>query len=154
MIFVGILNIWSFIPAVIGMIGMIIVRHYFAPCSRDLKRLEGANQSPIYSYLSSTINGLKVIRSHHVEQMCSKEFLSHLSNYTQAFFLIVVTERWAAMRFDGVSLIFVILVTFSSMFVRMYSQQISTADIALTLSFALTLMGLVQWTIRFGFLKI
>ena len=154
MIFVGILNIWSFIPAVIGMIGMIIVRHHFAACSRDLKRLEGANQSPIYSYLSSTINGLKVIRSHHVEQMCSKEFLSHLSNYTQAFFLIVVTERWAAMRFDGVSLIFVILVTFSSMFVRMYSQQISTADIALTLSFALTLMGLVQWTIRFGFLKI
>jgi len=148
-IFVGILNIWSFIPAVIGMIGMVIVRHHFAACSRDLKRLEGANQSPIYSYLSSTINGLKVIRSYHVEQMCSKEFLSRLYDFTQAYYLMAVSERWAAMRFDGVSLTFVTLVTFSSMFVRMYSQQISTADIALTLSFALNLMGLFQWTIRF-----
>lgn len=146
---IGILNPWSFIPAVIGIFGMLIVRHRFARCFRDLKRLAEIARSPIYSYLSSTIHGLKVIRSYHTEQMCSKEFLSYLDNHTRSLFLITVTERWASIRFDCVSLIFLTLVTLFSMLVRIYKQELSTADIALTLSFSLNLMGLFQWTIRF-----
>jgi ATP-binding cassette subfamily C (CFTR/MRP) protein 4 len=105
----------------------------------------------MYSYLSSTIHGLKVIRSYHAEQMCSKEFLSYLDNHSRASFLTEATERWAAMRFDGILLIFFTLVTIFSMLVRIYKQELSTADIALTLSYSLSLMGLFEWTIRFAY---
>jgi ATP-binding cassette subfamily C (CFTR/MRP) protein 4 len=128
---------------------MLIIRYRFARCFRDLKRLEGITRSPIYSYLSSTIHGLKVIRSYHAEQMCSKQFLSHLDDNIRAYFLIITTERWAAMRFDWVTFIFISLVTSFSMFARIYYQQFSTADIVLTLSYSLNLIGIFQWTIRF-----
>jgi hypothetical protein len=53
------------------------------------------------------------------------------------------------MRFDWVTFTFLSLVTIFSMFVRIYYQQLSTADVALTLAYSLNLMGLLQWTIRF-----
>jgi ATP-binding cassette subfamily C (CFTR/MRP) protein 4 len=148
-ILVGILNPWSFIPAIIGIIGMLIVRYRFSRCFRDLKRLEGISRSPIYSHLSSTIHGLKVIRSYHAEQMSSKQFLSHLDDHIRVNFLIITAERWAAIRFDGVTITFLSLVTCFSMLARIYYQEFSTASIALTLSYCLNLIGLFQWTIRF-----
>jgi len=35
------------------------------------------------------------------------------------------------------------------MLARIYQQQFSTVDIALTLAYSLNLLGLFQWTIRF-----
>jgi ABC-type multidrug transport system fused ATPase/permease subunit len=128
---------------------MLIVRYRFSRCFRDLKRLEGISRSPIYSHLSSTIHGLKVIRSYHAEQMSSKQFLSHLDDHIRVNFLIITAERWAAIRFDGVTITFLSLVTCFSMLARIYYQEFSTASIALTLSYCLNLIGLFQWTIRF-----
>jgi hypothetical protein len=90
-----------------------------------------------------------VIRSYHAEQMSSKQFLSHLDDHIRVNFLIITAERWAAMRFDGVTITFLSLVTCFSMLARIYYQEFSTASIALTLSYCLNLIGLFQWTIRF-----
>ena len=147
-VLVGVLNPWSFIPAVFGFFGMLIIRYRFARCFRDLKRLEGVTRSPIYSYLASTVHGLKVIRSYHAEEMCSKQFLSHLNDNIRAYFLSFTTERWAAVRFDAVTVGFLGLVTVLSMLARIYYQRFSAADIALTLSYCLNLVGLFQWAIR------
>ncbi|CAF3968250.1 unnamed protein product [Rotaria sordida] len=148
-VLVGMLNPWSFIPAVISLIGLLFVRYYYAPCSRDLRRLESITRSPVYSYLTSTIHGLKVIRSYHAERMCSIEFFSHLDDNTRANHLINVTNHWAALRFDWVAFSFIALVTILSMILRVTGyRHFSTADIAMTLSYSLNLMGLLQWTIR------
>ncbi|CAF1123285.1 unnamed protein product [Rotaria sordida] len=148
-VLVGMLNPWSFIPAVISLIGLLFVRYYYAPCSRDLRRLESITRSPVYSYLTSTIHGLKVIRSYHAEHMCSIEFFSHLDNNTRAYHLIFMINRWAALRFDWVALSFIALVTILSMILRVTGYRyFSTADIAMTLSYSLSLMGLLQWAIR------
>ncbi|UJR21510.1 hypothetical protein I4U23_024596 [Adineta vaga] len=147
-ILIGLLNPWSFIPALVGVIGMLIVRYRFASGLRDLRRITELARSPLYSYVSSTIHGLKVIRSYHAEQMCSQQFLTYLDHHTQASYLTTVTERWAASRFNCVSFIFLTLVTICSMLVRIYKQELSPADIALTLAYSLNLMGLFQWAVR------
>ena len=146
---VGLLNPWAFIPAVLATSGMLLLRFRFARCSRDLKRIEGITRSPVYSQLTSTIHGLKVIRSYHAENISSKEFLHHLDDNTRASYLLITTNRWAAIRFDLIALAFVVLVTLLAMIARITQQQFSAADIALTLSYSLNLMGLLQWTIRF-----
>ncbi|CAF0980830.1 unnamed protein product [Rotaria sp. Silwood1] len=147
-VLIGLINPWSFISAIIGIIGMLIVRYRFARCFRDLKRIEGITRSPVYSCLSSTIHGLKVIRSYYAEKMCSKEFLSYVDDNSRANFLIVTTERWAAIRFEWITLTFLSLVTSFAILVRLYQQDFSTADIALTFFYSLSLLGLLQWTIR------
>jgi ABC-type multidrug transport system fused ATPase/permease subunit len=147
-ILVGWLNPWSFIPAVISVGGMIFIRHRFARCLRDLKRIEGISRSPVYSYLTSTIHGLKVIRSYHAEQMCSAEFLSHLNDNSRVNHLILTVSRWAAMRFDWITVSFIGLTTMLAMVVRVVQNHLSAADVALMLAYSLNLMGLLQWTIR------
>ena len=147
-VLVGVLNPWSFIPAVFGIIVMLMTLYRFARCFRDLKRLEGVTRSPIYSYLVSTLHGLKVIRSYHAEEMCSKQFLLHLNDNIRAYFLSFTTERWEAVRFDTITVGFLGLVTILSVFARIYYQRFSAADIALTLSYCLNLVGLIQWAIR------
>jgi ATP-binding cassette subfamily C (CFTR/MRP) protein 4 len=133
---------------------MLYIRYSFARCSRDLKRLEGTARSPIYSYLSSTIHGLKVIRSHHAETTCLTEFFSHLDDHTRINFLSLATTRWAAIRFDWTTVFFIAVVTSMALIVRIVGRQFSAADIALTLSHSLNLMGILQWTVRFVIEKI
>ena len=127
---------------------MLFLRQYFAQCSQDLKRLESISRSPIYSYLSSTINGLQVIRSYRAETICSNEFLSLLDENTRANFLIVNSARWIGFRFDWITVVFIGFVTIFALIVRIFGQQFSMAEIALTLSFSLNLMGVLQWTIK------
>jgi ATP-binding cassette subfamily C (CFTR/MRP) protein 4 len=141
------LNPWSLIPAAIAMIGMLFIRTRFANCSRDLKRLEGTTRSPIYSYLTSTIHGLKVIRSYHAEKLASSEFFSHLDNNTRANYLLMTTTRWAAIRLDWIVLFFIAVVTSLALIVRIAGRQFSAADIALTLSYSLSLTTIFQWTV-------
>ena len=142
------LNPWSFIPALLAVSSMLLLRHRFARCSRDLKRLESLTRSPIYSYLNSTIDGLKVIRSYNAEHICSTEFSSHLDINTQASFLFITTNRWIGSRFDWIAMAYIALITILALVVQIIGRRFSTADIALTLSFSLNLMGLLQWTIR------
>lgn len=147
-ILVGVLNPWSFIPAVMAAFGMFYLRHRYASCSRDLKRLAGTTRSPVYSQLTSTINGLKVIRSYRAENISSKEFSYHLDNNTRVCYLITTLNRWSAMRFDWVTLTFITFVMVFAIIVRINQYQFSAVEIALTLSYSVTLMGIFQYTIR------
>jgi len=127
----------------------LFVRYRFASTSRDLKRLEGITRSPVYSHLTSTIHGLKVVRSHRAEKVWSSKFLSYVDDNTRANHLIIATNRWSAIRFDWVALLFIGLVTFLALFLRITEYHLfSPAQIALVLSYSLSLMALLQWTIR------
>ncbi|CAF1451360.1 unnamed protein product [Adineta steineri] len=145
---IGIFNPWVFISAIFVGSGMLFLRYRFARCLRDLKRIEGITRSPVYSHLTSTIQGLKVIRSYHAEKISSDEFLHHLDDNTRANYLLLTTNRWAAVRFEWLSCIFIILVTILAMVVHLVQQKFSAVGIALTLSYSLNLIGLLQWTIR------
>ncbi|CAF1179879.1 unnamed protein product, partial [Adineta ricciae] len=147
-VLIGILNPWAFIPALFAGVGMLFIRYHFARCLRDLKRIEGVTRSPIYSQLSSTIYGVKVIRSYHAEKIAHNEFHRHMDDNTRVNYLLLTMNRWVAIRFDWIAFAFISIVTILAMVVRLTQQAFSAADIALTLSFGLNLMGLVQWTIR------
>lgn len=142
------INPWSLIPAVITLLAMLYIRSRYAPCSRDLKRLVGISRSPYYTHFTSTIHGLEVIRSYRAEQTSREEFCARIDVNTGAEYLLTTANRWAAIRFDWSTSFFVIAVTFFAVIVRTFGQQISSGDIALTLGFSTSLMGLIEWVIR------
>ena len=77
------------------------------------------------------------------------KFLAHLDDNTRANYLIIATNRWAAIRFDWIALIFIGLVTLFAMILHVMNyREFSPAEIALVLSYSLSLMTLLQWTIR------
>ena len=146
---VGWINYWSFIPAFICFIGLVFVRYRYAPSSRCLKRLEGTTRSPVYSHLASTLDGLKVIRSFSSEDISLSDFNFNLDDNTRVNHLIIETNRWAGFRFDWVALCFITLVLLLAMVLRITNYlHISSIQLALIVSNSLTLMSLLQWTIR------
>lgn len=144
----------SFIPAVLAALGMIYIRHRYARSSRDLKRLTGITRSPIYSHLNSSISGLKVIRSYRAEHQTTQEMFSHINNHTKAEYLFHTTIRWASFRFDWISAGFITVVTFLGIYMRIFYQHITPANIALILAYSSNLVDLIQWSIRYLFSSI
>ena len=147
-VLVGIINPWAFIPAGIVTIILLFIRDRFAPISRSLKRLTSVTRSPIYSQLTSTVQGLQVIRSYRAEKTSCREFFRCVNDSSRVLNVIVAANRWSAMRFDMVALIFVASITILAVMARILQQQFSVVDVTLTLTYSLNLMGLLQWTIR------
>ena len=142
------LNPWALIPTILAFLSLLFIRYRFAQCSRNLKRLENITRSPIYSHLTSTIHGLKVIRSYHAEHICAREFFSHVDDNTRAAYLFLTSNRWVAIRFDWIGVFFVGIVTSLALIVRMMGREFSPAEIALTMGYSLNMLGILQWTIR------
>ena len=78
----SVLNFWVILPAIPLMIIFVLIGRYYLKSSRDLKRLEGINRSPVLSHFSDTLEGLVTIRVYNKED----EFLEAL--YRFAYILL------------------------------------------------------------------
>ncbi|KAJ7319899.1 hypothetical protein JRQ81_019410, partial [Phrynocephalus forsythii] len=136
---------WVLIPLVPLLILFIILRRYFLATSRDIKRLESTTRSPVFSHLSSSLQGLWTIRAFKAEQRFQELFDAHQDLHTEAWFLFLTTSRWLAVRLDAICAIFVVVTAFGSL---LLAQTLDAGQVGLALSYAITLMGMFQWGVR------
>nr|XP_006639066.1 PREDICTED: multidrug resistance-associated protein 4 [Lepisosteus oculatus] len=136
---------WVIIPIIPLFIVFIFLRRYFLQTSRDIKRLESTTRSPVFSHLSSSLQGLWTIRAFKAEERFQKIFDEHQDLHSEAWFLFLTTSRWFAVRLDGICAVFVTIVAFGSLFLR---NDLEAGDVGLALSYAVTLMGMFQWGVR------
>ena len=66
-VFPSILNPWLFLSAIALVVGFVLLGRYYLKSSRDLRRLEGVNRSPVLSHFSDTLEGLVTIRAYKKE---------------------------------------------------------------------------------------
>lgn len=136
---------WIAIPLVPLGIIFFVLRGYFLQTSRDVKRLESTTRSPVFSHLSSSLQGLWTIRAYKSEERFQELFDAHQDLHSEAWFLFLTTSRWFALRLDAICAIFVIVVAFGSLIL---AQTLNAGQVGLALSYALTLMGMFQWCVR------
>lgn len=136
---------WIAIPLVPLGIIFFVLRGYFLETSRDVKRLESTTRSPVFSHLSSSLQGLWTIRAYKTEERFQELFDAHQDLHSEAWFLFLTTSRWFAVRLDAICAIFVIVVAFGSLIL---AQTLNAGQVGLALSYALTLMGTFQWCVR------
>ena len=60
------------------------------------------DRSPIYSHLSSTLEGIHVIRAFRAEDRFLSSFYGYQDDQTSAQFLYLSATRWLALRLDWV----------------------------------------------------
>ncbi|XP_042316522.1 ATP-binding cassette sub-family C member 4 isoform X2 [Sceloporus undulatus] len=106
---------WVLIPLVPLLILFIVLRRYFLDTSRDIKRLESTTRSPVFSHLSSSLQGLWTIRAFKAEQRFQELFDAHQDLHTEAWFLFLTTSRWFAVHLDAICAIFVAVLAFGSL---------------------------------------
>ncbi|XP_029065759.1 multidrug resistance-associated protein 4 isoform X2 [Monodon monoceros] len=136
---------WIAIPLVPLGIIFFVLRRYFLQTSRDVKRLESTTRSPVFSHLSSSLQGLWTIRAYKAEERFQELFDAHQDLHSEAWFLFLTTSRWFAVRLDAICAIFVIVVAFGSL---VLAKTLDAGQVGLALSYALTLMGMFQWCVR------
>ncbi|XP_078147164.1 ATP-binding cassette sub-family C member 4-like [Centroberyx gerrardi] len=136
---------WILIPVLPLLLVFLFLRRYFLQTSRDIKRLESTTRSPVFSHLSSSLQGLWTIRAFRAEERFQKTFDAHQDLHSEAWFLFLTTSRWFAVRLDGMCSIFVTITAFGCLLLR---DQLDAGAVGLALSYSITLMGMFQWGVR------
>ncbi|XP_069389413.1 ATP-binding cassette sub-family C member 4 isoform X1 [Paralichthys olivaceus] len=136
---------WILIPIVPLLAVFLILRCYFLRTSRDIKRLESTTRSPVFSHLSSSLQGLSTIRAFKVQQSFQQMFDEYQDLHSEAWFLFLTTSRWLAVRLDGICSIFVTITAFGCIYLR---DGLEPGAVGLALSYAVTLTGMFQWGVR------
>uniref|UniRef100_A0A673LMQ9 Multidrug resistance-associated protein 4 n=1 Tax=Sinocyclocheilus rhinocerous TaxID=307959 RepID=A0A673LMQ9_9TELE len=131
---------WILIPVLPLLISFLFLRRYFLRTSRDVKRIESTSRSPVFSHLSSSLQGLCTIRAFKAEERFQQTFDAHQDLHSEAWFLFLTTSRWFAVRLDGMCSVFVTITAFGCLLFK--------DNVGLALSYAVTLMGMFQWGVR------
>ncbi|KAG8004595.1 Multidrug resistance-associated protein 4 [Nibea albiflora] len=133
------------IPFVPLLFIFLFLRRVYLRTSRDIKRLESTSRSPMFSHLSSSLQGLHTIRALRAEERLKKTFDEYQDLHSETWFLFLMTSRWFAFNLDCICCVFITLATFGCVLIR---DGIRAGQVGLVLSYAVTLIGNFQWMMR------
>ncbi|CAL8283040.1 unnamed protein product [Gadus morhua 'NCC'] len=136
---------WILILVIPLLIIFAFLCRYFLKTSRDIKRLERTTRSPVFSHLSSSLQGLWTIRAFRAKQRFQNIFDAHQDRHSETWYLLLCTSRWFAMRLDLLCAVFAIILTFACMLIR---DDLGSGDVGLALSYAISIGGMFQWGVR------
>ncbi|NXX50089.1 MRP6 protein, partial [Tricholaema leucomelas] len=122
-----------------------VFQHFYIVTSCQLRRIEAASRSPIYSHIWETFQGNSVIRAHKQQQrfLCKNNFL--VDEHQRASFLGAVADRWLAtnLEFLGNG-----IVLFAALFAAVGRKHLSPGAAGFSVSCALQITGVLNWMVR------
>ncbi|ERL84840.1 hypothetical protein D910_02264 [Dendroctonus ponderosae] len=71
------------------------LRGWYIASAKDIKHLEGIAKSPVFSHITSTLNGLTTIRASQAEIPLIKEFDEHQLNVAKEDYLYIQSNNFA-----------------------------------------------------------
>ncbi|XP_046746905.1 ATP-binding cassette sub-family C member 4-like [Diprion similis] len=140
----------AIVPVLIVAGLLCLVTIFCIKTTQDVKRLEGITKSPVFSQVSSTLDGLITIRSRGraAELMLRKEFDRYQDKHTSAWYLTLSTMTAFGFAVDLISCFFITSVCFSFLFIG--NKNFLGGSVGLVISQCLNLTGLVQFGVRLG----
>jgi ABC-type multidrug transport system fused ATPase/permease subunit len=136
----GFLIAGVFISAMYFFIGKFYIRS-----SRDLKRLESVQRSPLYQQFGETLNGITTIRAYGDERRFIRDNLTRVNTHNRPFIYLWATNRWLAFRIDVTG---ALVAFFAGAFVILKVGRIDSGAAGLSLSYAITFTENVLWLVR------
>ncbi|XP_017479140.1 PREDICTED: multidrug resistance-associated protein 4-like [Rhagoletis zephyria] len=112
--------------------------------SNNKTEKETSKRSPIYSHLSTTLNGLTSIRAFRKENRWSEQFTSYLNDHSALWFFYLASSRAMALFVDWAVILYVVAITTTVM----TSEVITGSEAGLAITSGLTLTGMIQWLIK------
>ena len=134
-----------FLPATILTLLYFGIGFIYIRSSRDLKRIESAQRSPIYQQFGETLSGVTTIRAYGDETRFAQENATRVNNYNRPFIYLWATNRWLALRVDlaGAFVSF-----FASVFVILNVGKIDAGAAGLSLTYAVMFNEQILWLVR------
>lgn len=129
-----------FIAAIYVLTGMLYIQ-----ASRDLKRLESVQRSPLFQHFGETLSGVVTIRAYGDEARFVNDSHQKVNTHNRPFIYLWATNRWLAFRVDCAG---ALVAFFSAMFVVQNVGKIDAGAAGLSLSYAITFTQNVLWLVR------
>lgn len=122
-----------------------LIGAFYLRASRDLKRIESIQRSPLYQHFGETLNGVSTIRAYGDERRFVRENLAKIDAHNRPFFYLWACNRWLGFRVDiaGAFVSF-----FAGVFVVLSVGKIDAGLAGLSLTYAITFTDNVLWVVR------
>lgn len=136
----------GFLIAAIFITGLyVFVGIFYLRGSRDLKRLESVNRSPLFQQFGETLSGVTTIRAYGDERRFIRENLSKINTQARPFIFLWAANRWLAFRTDFLG---DFVAFFAGVFVILNMDTIDAGSAGLSLSYAISFSENILWLIR------
>ena len=113
--------------------------------SRDLKRLESVNRSPIYQQFGETIAGVVTIRAYGDERRFIRDNQLRVDTQNRPFYYLWATNRWLALRIECVG---ALVAFFAGVFIILNIGNVDAGSAGLSLTYAVMFTENVLWLVR------
>uniref|UniRef100_A0A8C4XUZ4 ATP-binding cassette sub-family C member 6 n=1 Tax=Falco tinnunculus TaxID=100819 RepID=A0A8C4XUZ4_FALTI len=120
-------------------------QHFYVSTSCQLRRVEAASRSPIYSHIAETFQGSSVIRAYKDQERFISKNNFLVDQNQRICFPGAVADRWLAtnLEFLGNG-----IVLFAALFVAMGRTHLSPGTAGFSISYALQITGVLNWMVR------
>ncbi|KAF2457222.1 ABC transporter type 1, transmembrane domain-containing protein [Lineolata rhizophorae] len=122
-----------------------LIGKFYINSSRDLKRLESVQRSPLYQQFGETLSGMTTIRAYGDERRFVRENLTRINTHNRPFIYLWAANRWLAFRVDVVG---AMVSFFAGVFVLLSVGKIDAGAAGLAMTYAVTFTENVLWFVR------
>ncbi|CAG9762985.1 unnamed protein product [Ceutorhynchus assimilis] len=137
---------WIFlIIMLLFFVTLVVLRAFYIPAARALKRLGAITRSPFIGHLNATVDGLSTIRAFKQESLLKNEFDKHQDLAISVAYMEMLTERAFGYALDLDCSIFISLVILTFLFV---DTDTSVGNVGLALTQVFTMSSYLQWIVR------
>ena len=122
-----------------------LIGHFYINSSRDLRRIESVQRSPIYQQFGETLSGMVTIRAYGDERRFIRDNLQKINTHNRPFIYFWATNRWLAFRVDIAG---ALVSFFAGAFVVLSVGKIDPGAAGLAMTYAVTFTENVLWFVR------
>ncbi|KAI0814605.1 multidrug resistance-associated protein [Xylaria sp. FL0064] len=123
----------------------VFVAMFYLRASRDLKRLESVNRSPLFQQFGETLSGVTTIRAYGDERRFIRDNLGRINKQARPFIFLWGANRWLSFRTDVLG---DLVAFFAGVFVIISLGKIDPGSAGLSLSYAIGFSENILWLIR------
>ncbi|KAH7111608.1 hypothetical protein EDB81DRAFT_873718 [Dactylonectria macrodidyma] len=136
----------KFLVAAVFISGLFyIVAAFYLRASRDLKRMESVQRSPLFQHFEETLSGMTTIRAYRDERRFIRDNLEKVNTQARPFIYLSACNRWLAFRAD---LIGDLVAFFAGVFIILSLDSVDPGSAGISLSYALDFTESVLWLVR------
>lgn len=118
---------------------------FYLQSSRDLKRLESAQRSPLYQQFGETLSGVTTIRAYGDERRFIEDNARRVDAHNRPFIFLWAANRWLALRVDWAG---ALVSFFAAIFIIINVGSIDAGAAGLSLTYALGFNENILWLVR------
>ncbi|KAB5531239.1 hypothetical protein GE09DRAFT_1146361 [Coniochaeta sp. 2T2.1] len=118
---------------------------FYLRSSRDLKRLESVQRSPLFQQFGETLSGVTTIRAYSDERRFIRDNLTKINNQLRPFIYLWAANRWLAFRADFLG---DLVAFFAGVFVILSLGTIDAGLAGISMSYAIGFAENSLWLVR------